>query len=118
MPPLPSSSELRQVAEWLGNAYHIACASKTFHKNLGSELIIKNIVFDYRDWTTVGLIVLAVYPTLPFQIIKFLLWTVPISLLVRLMRCLGFGERGVERSRVSLKDPFFFYPSNIFFYLI
>jgi hypothetical protein len=115
---MPSSSELHQVAEWLPNAYHIACASiEPFYKNLGSELIIKNIVFDYRDWTTVGLVVWAVYPTLPFQIIKFLLWTVPISLPVGILRCLGFGERGVERGRVSLED-LFFYLSNIFFHLI
>ena len=44
MPPLPASTELQQIAEWLANAYHIACASKPFYKKSWFGADYRNIL--------------------------------------------------------------------------
>ena len=51
------------------------------------------------------LIMWSYYPKAPFQAITFIIWTLPKKMFVGLLRCVGFGEEGVQPGNTLSQSP-------------
>ncbi|KAH6911936.1 hypothetical protein BKA70DRAFT_1265956 [Coprinopsis sp. MPI-PUGE-AT-0042] len=61
--------------------------------------IFHDIMMEHRFFSFVLLLVWMFNPFLPFQILWYFVWTVPRSILLGLLSCLGFEHEGVRRGK-------------------
>ncbi len=51
------------------------------------------------------LIMWSYHPKAPFQAITFVIWTLPKKMFIGLLRCVGFGEEGVQPGNTLFRTP-------------
>ena len=69
--------------------------SELLVNEMNAEMCLENVVLEHSKVFSIVCLFLAFQPSLPFQVVRFLL-AIPVAILVGFLSCLGFGRDGVR----------------------